>query len=109
MTALTLSPAERDLFRIVMAVRQLTEGRSNAVGTVTLSPGAASTTVSAPNCARTSAIFLFPQTANAAAALATTWVQPSATPPINPAAGQFVISHANNAQTDRTFWYVALG
>ena len=36
MAGLTLSPSERDLIRIVMAVRQLMEGRSNAVGQVTL-------------------------------------------------------------------------
>src|SRR5262245_30443504 len=109
MSGLTLSPAERDLFRIVMAVRQLMEGRSNAVGTVTLQAGATSTTVAAPTCGPSSAIFLFPQTANAAAALATTYVAPSSTPPLNPAPGSFVITHANNAQADRTFWYVALG
>jgi hypothetical protein len=30
MTALTLSPAERDIAKAVLAIRQLTEGRSNA-------------------------------------------------------------------------------
>jgi hypothetical protein len=39
-----------------------------------------------------------PMTANAAAALATTYIVP--------AKGQFVITHANNAQADKTFRYV---
>ncbi len=104
MPGLTLSPAERDLYKSVMAVRQLTEGRSNATGTVTLTANAATTTVSAPNCGPGSAVFLFPQTANAAAAVATTFVLVT-----NVTAAQFIVSHANNAQTDKTFWWVALG
>jgi len=104
MSALVLSPQEKDPFKIVAAINQLTQGRSNAVGSVTLTANAASTTVAAPNCAAGSAIFLFPQTANAAAALATTYVQAA-----NVSKQQFVITHANNAQTDRTFWWVALG
>ena len=49
MSAPQLSPSETQLFRIVNAVRQLMQGRSNAAGSVTLAPGAASTAVSAPN------------------------------------------------------------
>ena len=40
MSGPTLSAEERDLARIVRAVRQLAEGRSNAVGTFTLTAGA---------------------------------------------------------------------
>ncbi len=104
MAGQTLDPSERDLFRIVMAVRQLMEGRSNATGTVTLTANAATTTVSAPNCGAGSAVFLFPRTANAAAAVPTTYILAA-----NVTAGQFVVSHANDAQTDKTFSWVALG
>jgi len=104
MSGLTLSPSERDLFKIVLAVRQLMEGRSNAVGTVTLNAGTVSTTVSAPNCGPGSAVFLFPQTANAAAAVATTYV-----PAVGVTAGQFIIAHANAGTTDRSFCWIALG
>jgi hypothetical protein len=104
MSASVLAPAEKDLFRIVMAVRQLTEGRSNAVGTLTLAAGATSTGVTAPNCAAGSAVFLFPATADAAAAAATTYVANA-----NVSKGQFIVTHANNAQTDRTFFFVCLG
>jgi hypothetical protein len=99
-----LSPSETQLFRIVNAVRQLTAGRSNAAGSAMLATGAASTTVSAPNCASTSQVFLFPKTAHAAAELAAGGCYISAV-----ANGSFTISHANNAQADRTFAYVCLG
>jgi hypothetical protein len=104
MSATVLDPAEKDIFKIVMALRQLTEGRSNATGIMTLASSAGSTTVTAPNCAAGSAVFLFPATANAAAALASTYVKTS-----DVSKGQFVITHANNLQTDRTFFFVCLG
>ncbi len=104
MAGLTLNPGEKDPRRIVDVVRQLIEGRNNAVGTVTLTANAATTTVKAPNCAPGSFPFLFPMTANAAAAVATTFILAS-----NVTTGQFVISHANNAQTDKAFGWVVLG
>jgi hypothetical protein len=104
MSALTLPPGEKDPFRIVMAVRQLVEGRGNANGTITLTANVTTTTVTAPNCAAGSGVFLFPATANAAAALASTFVKTS-----DVSKGQFIISHASNAQTDRTFFFVCLG
>jgi hypothetical protein len=104
MSALQLSPSETQLFRIVNAVRQLMQGRSNAAGSVTLAASAAATTVSAPNCAPTSQVFLFPRTAHAGAELAAGGCYISAV-----GNGTFTITHANNAQTDRTFAYVCLG
>ena len=104
MSAPQLSPAETSLYVIVNAVRQLMQGRSNAAGSVTLSPSASSTTVAAPNCAALSQVFLFPRTAHAAAELAAGACYVSAV-----AAGTFTVAHANNTQTDRTFAYVCLG
>ena len=99
---MSVSTAEKDPAKFAVAIQQLYAGRSNAAGTVTLAPGASSTVVNPPNCAPQSAVFLFPKTANAAAALATTF--------INSVGKQsFTISHANNAQTDRSFFYVCLG
>jgi hypothetical protein len=104
MSAPQLSPSETQTYIIVNAVRQLMQGRSNAAGSVTLLPGAAATTVSAPNCAPGAQVFLFPRTAHAAAELAagTCWVSAVA-------AGAFTVTHANNPQPDRTFSYVCLG
>ena len=104
MTAVVLAPLETEIPKIVGAVRQLAEGRTNAIGTVTLTANAATTTVTAPNCAATSVVFLFPATANAAAIIAATYVLAS-----NITKGQFIVSHTNNANTDKTFYWVALG
>jgi hypothetical protein len=104
MTAVVLQSQERDPFRIVAAVQQLAQGRSNATGACTLAAGAASTTVIAPNCAAGSAVFLFPRSAHAAAELAAGTLYISAV-----AAGAFTLAHANNAQADRSFFWVALG
>ena len=89
---------------IEQRLRELIEGRSNAVGpTVTLTAGATSTTVSKTTINANAAVFLFPTTANAATALATTYAL------IMSGGGAFTVTHANNAQTDRTFYYAVLG
>src|SRR5258708_6228597 len=99
MAGLTLNPGEKDPRRISDVVRQLMEGRSNSVGTVTLATSATSTTVSAPTCAPGSLIFFTPQTAHAAAEIAagTIYIAPG-----NVTQGQFIITHASNGQVDRT-------
>jgi hypothetical protein len=104
MSAPPLSPSASEPYRLVNAIRQLMQGRSNAAGTVTLAPGAAATTVAAPNCAPSAQVFLFPKTAHAAAEIAGGACFVSAV-----AAGSFTLAHANNSQTDRTFAYVCLG
>jgi hypothetical protein len=83
-------------------VIDLIEGRSNATGLVTLTANATTTTVSKATINANAGLFLFPRTANAAAALATTHVS-------SVAAGSFVLTHANNAQTDRHFHYLVIG
>lgn len=103
-SGLFINPGEQGIHRIVDILRQLIEGRSNAVGSVTLTANAATSTVTANACGPNSAVFLFPQTANAAAALATTYIAPATVTP-----RQFIITHANNSQTDKTFYYVCLG
>ena len=102
---------ETQIGRVVQAVRELFEGRSNAVGEITLAANAASTTVTTANggaallnCSQDSKPFLIPRTANAAAALATTYI-----PVADVTQGQFVIRHANDAQIDKTFGFVLLG
>lgn len=102
--AIALQRGERDIQRIVDAIIQLTEGRGNNIGEVTLTPGATSTVVDWPNCSIDSRIFLFQQTANAAAALATTYI-----PTANIAQGGFTIVHANALSVDRTFSFLCIG
>lgn len=88
----------------IQAIQQLSAGRSNAVGSVTLAISATSTTVSDQNCAAGTTPILTATTANAAAALATTYI-----PKATIANGSFVIQHASNTQADRTFLYALYG
>jgi hypothetical protein len=106
MSGINLAPAETNIGRIVAALRQLIAGRSNAAGTVTLGANAASTTVAAPNCAAGSQIFLFPRSQNAAAEVKNGTIYVAAAGVANKS---FVITHANNGQTDRIFSYLAIG
>lgn len=98
------APNENDLFRIVRAIRDLFEGRSNAVGQFTCATGAATTSVSAANCGSDSKILLTPRHANAAAELGAGTLYVSAV-----TAGSFTVTHANSATADRTFDYAIQG
>lgn len=108
MAGLTLSPQETRIYSIVQVIIGLMTGRSNSVGQVTLRASQTTTTVTkavdpaAVNVSLSSEIFLSPRTANAAAALATTFIS---------AVGQgtFTISHANSVTLDRTFGFEARG
>jgi hypothetical protein len=104
MTALILPPDETDRRKINTAINQLAQGRSNAVGTATLAANAATTVIAAGNCGAGSVVLLSPLTAHAAAELGNGTVFVSAV-----ANGSFTLTHANNAQTDRTFGFVAIG
>lgn len=95
---------EKDPTRINQAIRDLFMGRSNAVGTVTLTASATTTVVAALNIGASSRVFLMPTTANAAADFASGSLYISAV-----ASGTFTITHPNDADTDKTFFWVALG
>ena len=96
-----LPPAGSSLRDAVFAINQLIRGRSNAVGSVTLTASATSTTVTGA-FNRNAVVLLSPQTANAAAALATTHA-------VVTDANTVTITHANAGSTDRSFAYVVLG
>lgn len=102
MTAYIVHTNETDLTKHAFGQQQLAQGRSNAVGTFTLTANTTTTTVTATNCGAGSVVLFSPKTANAAAAYATTYYS-------SVSAGSFVITHANNAQTDRTFGYETRG
>ena len=104
MTAYVPGISETDLKKIVLALQQLAAGRSNAVGTVTLAAGSATTVVTDKNCAAGSTPLLTPASANAAAEVGngTTYVSAVAN-------GSFTITHANNVTAGRTFLYAILG
>ena len=86
---------------IALLVNRLLIGQVNSYGSVTLTQSATTTTITEPYIMENSVVLLTPTTANAAAALATTY--------ITCATGSATVTHANNAQTDRTFMFVVLG
>lgn len=90
--------------RLVDAVIQLVTGRQNSVGDITLRAGFTTTLKTFPNCSKDCRIFLFPQTANAAAALATTYILKT-----DIGQGTFIITHANAGSTDRDFSFICIG
>ena len=89
---------------VASVANSLRDGKINATGTVTLTANAATTTLSDRRIGRTTKVILIPTTANAAAAIATTYL----THP-NASTEAAVINHANNAQVDKTFGYALLG
>jgi CDP-diacylglycerol pyrophosphatase len=83
-------------------VNQVVKGRTDNYGTFTLTPSTTTTTVNDPNVSENSTVNFMPTTANAAGAIATTYIGTIAN-------GSFTVTHANNAQVDRTFRYSAHG
>jgi hypothetical protein len=107
MTAYVPGINETDLKQLILSLQQLAAGRSNAVGTVTLATGSATTTVSPTQTgmiAAGSTVILTPMTAAAAAELASGNMFVSAV-----ANNSFTITHTNSATTGRTFRYAILG
>lgn len=96
--------AEDHRRKLALAIADLMKGKLNVTKDVTLTANAASTTVMDSRIGATTVLVLVPTTANAAAALATTYqTYPNAT------ANLAVLTHANNAQTDKTFVAVLIG
>lgn len=92
-----VTPTPRDLYSIGNGIMQ---GRLNDKGTVTLTASAATTVVSDRRVGPNSVITFMPTTANAAAEIGNGTMYVSAR-----SDGTFTVTHANNAQTDRTFGY----
>ena len=97
---------ETDTKKIVLALQQLGAGRSNSVGTVTLTQNSATTVVTTRTgtCAPGSVPILIPTTANGATEFgAGTWYISSV------GIDTFTITHVNSATATRTFLYVIVG
>lgn len=90
--------------RITEMANRMNRGGINVTKDLTLTANAASTTLTDARISAQSFIGLQPITANAATALATTYV--AAATQIK---GSAVITHANNSQTDRTFRVLIIG
>jgi hypothetical protein len=100
-SAIEIAEGERNLARIVQSLISLFR-KWNASGQVTLRPGFTFTVVTkavspgAVNVAKGDEVMLSPRTANAAAAIPTTYVSAVEQ-------GTFTLAHANNVQADKTF------
>lgn len=95
------NPAE-DKREIRNAFERVSNGRSNAGGSVTLTTSSTTTTVTDDKVASDTRIVLFPTTSNGASEVATTYVSSKAD-------GSFVVTHLSNAVADRTFDYIIQG
>lgn len=95
---------EKDTSRIVQAIRDLFQGRSNAMGSFTCALNEATTTVVHPNVGLESTIHLSPRHANAAAEIGAGTIYISAV-----GRGSFTVTHANSATANRTFQYAIVG
>lgn len=84
--------------------REANQGHLQNIGTVTLSANVATTTVTDRRVGAFSFIGFMPTTANAAAEIGAGTMYVSSR-----SAEAFTITHANNAQVDRTFVYCILG
>jgi hypothetical protein len=102
--AIQLQPEETAIRRIVQAIIQLVEGRHNAADEFTLTPGAALTVVSHPNCSEGCQPMFSPRTASAAAEVGNGTIWVSAIDQ-----GSFTVTHANSGVVDRTFGYTVTG
>lgn len=90
------------LRKTVAAVNAALNGVNRTVGEVTLTANAATTTVTSPYVTEESHITLMAQTSNAAQELKSAGgIYVSA----RTNGTSFVLTHANNAQSDRTFSY----
>lgn len=93
--------AASDLGTVIKAVQLLFRGKMNATTTVTLAASATTTTLQDSRIGGASHIAFTPLTANAKA---------EGTPAVTTRAkGSATLTHANNAQTDRTYSVLVIG
>lgn len=79
------------------------QGRLDCTFSLTLTDNADSTTIIDSRISLSTAVLVMPATAHAAAEIG------NGTMYFTPAAGQCIVTHANNAETDRTFTVAILG
>lgn len=105
-SGLFISEDEQSKIRQNQIIQQLIQGRSNAVGTFTLTDdgSATTTTVTAPTCGPNSRVSFSAVTAHAASAVSSTYIKES-----DVSSGQFVVTHAATTNSDVTFAWVCLG
>ena len=86
------------------AINLLLEGKLNSIGSFTLTASTTTTTITELRASSDSVILYSPLSANASAEIGNGTIFISARNKQN-----FVVTHANNGQTDRNCMYVVLG
>ena len=89
---------------VASAINLLIDGKNNATGTFTLTASTTTTTVSDLRAGTNSVITYVPITANASSEIGAGTIFISARNDES-----FVLTHANNSQSDRTFIYAIIG
>jgi len=92
--------------KAAQVIRSLLAGNINSTTTLTLTANAATSTLTDPNLTPEKVVLFDPTTANAAAELAagTIYVLTA-----NRGVQSWTVTHANNAQADRTFRVLIIG
>src|SRR5574343_1266874 len=91
---------------MAQAINRLNQGKFNGSGDLTLTANVATTVITDARLAQQSVVLFDPLTAHAAAVIAagTMYVLLA-----NRNNGAWTVTHANNAQADRTFRYLIIG
>lgn len=97
-----LAALHRWALSVQTIVNNIVQGKINATGTVTLTAGAATTTITDARITAGSYIGFMPRTANAALALSLLRVT-------SRTKGSATITHGNDPATDKTFTYCVIG
>jgi hypothetical protein len=97
-----VSDITEHLRQIARVINTILRGKLNAVGTITLTASAISTTLTDDRIGAESHIDFMPTTANAATAKASIFVD-------GRKQGEATIHHASSANTDQTFTYLVIG
>lgn len=100
---LVLGPEESNLRRLVQAVIQLSQGRSNANGRITLRANEDTTEIVRRTINGAGGVHFTPRTASASAEYSNGIFRADVEP------GRVTITHANNALADREFYFIVLG
>jgi hypothetical protein len=94
--------AEDHRRQIAIVVNNSLDGKLNSTGSITLTASSATSTLNDRRLGADSVITFMPTTSNASAGLSSLYVS---------AQGKqtATLTHANNAQTDRTYKYIIIG
>tara|TARA_R100000789_G_scaffold48393_1_gene48896 strand:+ start:485 stop:811 length:327 start_codon:yes stop_codon:yes gene_type:complete len=94
--------AEEHRRQIALVVNNSLDGKLNSTGTITLTASSATTALSDRRLGKTSVISFMPTTSNASAGMTSLYVS-------SQDKQTATLTHANNAQTDRTYSYIIIG